>query len=67
MRRALIVLVVASSIAAGCASRTAQTEQGYYASGGDEANRKAQKQIEDKERAQAESARDFAQPRGLWW
>jgi len=64
MRRVAIVLVIGASLA-GCAMHTARTDDGQgYALYNEQ---KAQKQIDDKERAQAQSARDFAQPMGWWW
>ena len=60
MRRLAILLVIGASLA-GCAMHTARTDDGQgYALYND----KAQKQSDDKERAQAQSARDFAQPMG---
>ena len=62
----LLVIVALGAGLAGCAMQTTEAEQGYYASGRlpDPA---LQKQMDDKERAQEQSARDFAQPRGLWY
>ena len=63
MRRVAIVLVIGASLA-GCAVHTARPEDGQgYALYDD----KAQKQSDDKQRAQVESAREFAQPLGFWW
>jgi uncharacterized protein YceK len=63
MRRLAIVLVIGASLA-GCAMHTARMDDGQgYALYND----KAQKQSDDKERAQAQSARDFAQPMGWFW
>jgi hypothetical protein len=63
MRRVAIIVVIGASLT-GCTMHAARTDDGQgYALFND----KAQKQFDDKERAQAQSARNFAQPMGWWW
>jgi uncharacterized lipoprotein YajG len=62
----LLILVALGTALAGCATtQTAQTDTGGYAS--PEMQAKEQKRRSDLERSQAESAREFATPKGLWW
>ena len=66
MRRVVIALILGSCLA-GCATHTARTDEQGYASPGVLPGRAEQTQVSDKERSQAWSAREFSQPRGLWW
>jgi hypothetical protein len=63
----LAIAAVIGSTLAGCAVHSGPANEGY-AFYGDEAQRlKEQQRAESRERAQQQSARDFATPRGLWW
>jgi hypothetical protein len=66
MRWVVISLVIGSTLA-GCSVRTAQMDDGYYASPGDQRLNVLRKTAAaDENPGKAQSVRDFAQPRGLY-
>ena len=66
MARRVLVLMLGASLVGCAAHRT--TEQGYAMPGdARDAERGASKRIDDRERSEAWSVRDFTYPRGLVW